>query len=495
MIPPRPTGQSRKRAARDRSTVNRVMARQNFPPYWMQLCLLWLASTSTHSLCRATSTSELSSARRLEQSLEYDYQTSTFTTSANNNNNNNDQSSQTSGQSYSSLRSNTNNARHHFGGSNNSSNEPRYLDLTDVLLCLSLALTWTVWMLTGFVRTDLWKFHDQSVVVAGNVRQVQIAADSLGTGIPCYSAIIDYMIHLERRAETDDMVARWTHTRRNCDADDSVLEYNHSPASPGNANGNHAKGTVTRFQIRKQFQTTVPLEEGFANVELLVLPHEPTVSMLKEDWKRELLEQQQDVNDGAVCCRPVLCRRLSMIFAGVLVLVSIGGAVLVVDHMDPVDKGLGWGVLCIGTALLLPSALGLHRLGTAVSQMLSDPSKTGRVLQGAEELSATTAAQWDCQEFDVLDARACDDEGEILSAIQHQQQEGFGGSQLPLPHGRRRPLYAHHGGAGVPDTAGCYFIRFPLHRHQNRTRSHDVSISDVSSISSASVAMCNNRFT
>ncbi|EEC49179.1 predicted protein [Phaeodactylum tricornutum CCAP 1055/1] len=387
-------------------------------------------------------------------------------------------SSQTSGQSYSSLRSNTNNARHHFGGSNNSSNEPRYLDLTDVLLCLSLALTWTVWMLTGFVRTDLWKFHDQSVVVAGNVRQVQIAADSLGTGIPCYSAIIDYMIHLERRAETDDMVARWTHTRRNCGADDSVLEYNHSPASPGNANGNHAKGTVTRFQIRKQFQTTVPLEEGFANVELLVLPHEPTVSMLKEDWKRELLEQQQDVNDGAVCCRPVLCRRLSMIFAGVLVLVSIGGAVLVVDHMDPVDKGLGWGVFCIGTALLLPSALGLHRLGTAVSQMLSDPSKTGRVLQGAEELSATTAAQWDCQEFDVLDARACDDEGEILSAIQHQQQEGFGGSQLPLPHGRRRPLYAHHGGAGVPDTAGCYFIRFPLHRHQNRTRSHDVSISD-----------------
>jgi hypothetical protein len=75
--------------------------------------------------------------------------------------------------------------------------------------------------------------------ISGNVREVSIEDDSLGTGIPTYHALIDYIITVRREAEQ------------------------------------------ARIQVRKSFQTQHLLQQGFANVELLVLPEEPTSSVLK----------------------------------------------------------------------------------------------------------------------------------------------------------------------------------------------------------------------
>jgi len=66
--------------------------------------------------------------------------------------------------------------------------------LSDVAFCLAMALGWTVWMLSSFIKSDWSKYQKNSVLVHGNVLQVTVEDDSLGTGIPTYKAIIDYMV-------------------------------------------------------------------------------------------------------------------------------------------------------------------------------------------------------------------------------------------------------------------------------------------------------------
>ena len=59
--------------------------------------------------------------------------------------------------------------------------------LADVWLCYAFALGWSMWFLSSFLNTDLMRFAEsESVLVHGNVREVSIEDDSLGTGIPTY---------------------------------------------------------------------------------------------------------------------------------------------------------------------------------------------------------------------------------------------------------------------------------------------------------------------
>lgn len=81
--------------------------------------------------------------------------------------------------------------------------------LSDVFLCYVFALGWSVWFLSSFLNTDLMRYaQNNSVLVHGNVREVSIETDSLGTGIPTYHALIDYIITVRRERDESKIQVR-----------------------------------------------------------------------------------------------------------------------------------------------------------------------------------------------------------------------------------------------------------------------------------------------
>lgn len=306
-----------------------------------------------------------------------------------------------------------------------------YTHLSDVGFCLAMALGWTVWMLSSFLKSDLSKYQSGSVVVRGHVLKVSVEGDSLGMGIPTYKATIDYIVpDLKSKDEDEEEEAK--------------------------------------IQIRKQFETQQQLEEGFANVELLVLPHEPTYSVLREDWEKEWEYQVEDYE----WWRTAWFRRLTMAVTGFLVLASVGGAVHVVIRLDPTRRAWGWALICIGVPLLLPTALTIHKCMQVLQKVLTYQSESaGVVIRGADRLRRSMA---ECEDLDYLDARACDDEG--------------------APQDFRSVK------STVDETAGCYFIRFPkskaVHHRDPFPESGSIAASNdsgavpedsVSSVSSISI--------
>lgn len=282
--------------------------------------------------------------------------------------------------------------------SSSSRHNQNNLDVTDVVLCLCLALGWTIWMLASFVRQD-HKLSKQAVLVHGNVRQV-VPQDDVQ-----YQAVVDYK--------------------------------------------------VGEIQIRKQFETHQALEPGFANVPVLVLPQEPTRSVLQQDFDQMLYSSQHQ----ELCFRPVVGRRLSILLAGCLVLMSIAGAVLVVEHLDHEARKYGWVVLCVGIPLLLPTALLWHYSAQALASSLQDPEREGIVLKGHMLLKKSLRC-----EDPIMDAHACDDD--------------YG--RLPP---RPRPI----------QTGGCgYFIQLPKRTTRQEQIFSDSSVSDVSSIGSVSIRQQRN---
>lgn len=251
--------------------------------------------------------------------------------------------------------------------------------LADVWLCYAFALGWSVWFLSSFLNTDLMRFAEsESVLVHGNVREVSIEEDSLGTGIPTYHALIDYII----KRQTD----------------------------------------AARIQVRKSFQTQHLLQQGFANVELLVLPEEPTSSVLKEDWQREVAAQEQAEEDiisiggfgdmGAVVgggagntasnkkdhdnrrkkgkLSPanlsrvdVWAKRTSLILSGVLVTASLIGAVQAVHRIQNERMALlGWVSVVVGSVLLWPLAMFTLKFVSALQRLARLPTeKSGIILK------------------------------------------------------------------------------------------------------------------
>eukprot|EP00977_Amphora_coffeiformis_P012974 scaffold3330_cov164-Amphora_coffeaeformis.AAC.6 len=66
--------------------------------------------------------------------------------------------------------------------------------LWDVWMCWALAVAWASWMFGSFVKSELLRYGQDSIMVRGNVRMVTLDEASLGTGIPIYKAVIDYII-------------------------------------------------------------------------------------------------------------------------------------------------------------------------------------------------------------------------------------------------------------------------------------------------------------
>ena len=269
-------------------------------------------------------------------------------------------------------------------------------DLADVWLCLAVALGWTVWLLSAFRRNEVVQFQTDGQVVHGNVRQVTYLP---GGDLPLYKVVVDYP---------------WGEQ-----------------------------------QLRKTFDTQNKLEEGFANVALLVLPKEPSRAVLWEEWKEEA-EEAQDI----CCCSTLWSKRMNIMLAAVLVLASVVGGLLQVHRMNPRHQDLGWVSVVVGVCLLLPAALWIHRVNVWLQRFME-----GQLENCGDQL-------------DVLDTRACEEDPASvdIDAVQ----------------------------TNVTETAGCYFIQMPKKKTRFKTnwtlpRSHGSLLSQGSAASSVSSLSLDRR--
>jgi hypothetical protein len=304
-------------------------------------------------------------------------------------------------------------------------------DLIDVWFCLGLALTWTVWMLSSFVKSELLRYSQDSITVRGHVLQVTIEEEtSLGTGIPTYKAVIDYMV----------------------------------ATSGGGAGGDDAAAS-SKIQIRKQFETQTHLEQGFANVELLVLHDEPTHSVLKEDWEAQVEEMEDQ--DENICCLPnKWWKRIWITICLTVILASLPASVLAVHRLPHSQRSTGWICVCAGIALLLPTAVSIRMLMTAVQRSLQQGSEAaGVIVQGAVK-------NYSCDALDnILDVTsACDDDKNVgvVGAT------AVAGAAAASTTGNRQQIVQ------TPDVdeTGCYVIRMPPRGQRFRS-----DVSDISAVS------------
>jgi hypothetical protein len=365
-------------------------------------------------------------------------------------------------------------------------------NLSDVWLCLLTALGWSVWMISSFqasrhqknhhrflaaagtgtldaavAGTDA-RFYDDSVLfVRGNVRDV-LLADHGGGVMPIYTAIVDYIIE---REDTHECI-----------------------------------------QIRKHFDTSQVLEQGFANVELLVLPGEPTQSILKEDFYQQVEEERRaakmmedrakrrgigmddenatkpdndtlgDILEGHYC----KWKRVSTCFASLLVLASLAGTVQVVCLIDPDKRWQGWVSFCIGVALLLPLALSIHKFMVACTRWHEQPEKQGFIVQTYTTAGAhssrydSSSLQQACMPpsgycgamYSDSNARGADDMGDLDNDVAGNERRR-----------RKPPTYAEVASYIVPEMSGCYFVHYPTHHSKMSSRSnHGRPVEDGSAL-------------
>jgi hypothetical protein len=334
-----------------------------------------------------------------------------------------------------------------------------YTNLTDVELCLLTALAWTVMMIRSFLSSKKKSFDERFIeqkesmlLVRGHVLQVSRKNDDeVGVGEPKYTAVIDYVIEREQTHES--------------------------------------------IQIRKHFDTQQFLEQGFANVELLVLPEEPTHSILKEDFERKLhqevlvqeyekLKKQNNSNiidttyrssgkqaadssiytdeflldsdpvayllEGRYCNRK--CTRFSTGLAGALVLLSLAGTVQVVCLMDPATQWMGWVLLCVGVALMLPLSILANKCIHATTKLQESSEKQGYVVQ-SYTATGNTLSSVAAPPLTVMTP-----EDDFLSTA----------CLPPNCCGMDKHSAAEVASYVVPEVSGCYFVHYNNNEKRNR---------------------------
>jgi hypothetical protein len=291
--------------------------------------------------------------------------------------------------------------------------------LMDVWLCLVCAMGWTCWFVSSLRPPDRLVYETrESKKVWGNVLQVTLGEDNLGTGIPVYHAVVDYVVE--------------------GDVDNEPL------------------------QIRKVFSTKKLLEEGFANVEVLVLTEDPTTAILMEDF----LELKKDEDKQEIPNLTFLV--LTYLTATILIGTSIVGSVLVILRMArPI---FGWVSLVIIVVLLYPTAIFLNNVISYVCAMASLTERPGEVIHGERMYCTNKRCHGTIDPFEVF----TDDEDTHTKTFELPSLQVTGRSYKVR---RKEPQ--------APTTlfpnAGCGFGAFNIHLPNRRPRTG----SSVSSMSAS----------
>ena len=185
--------------------------------------------------------------------------------------------------------------------------------LSDVWLCLACALGWSIWLVSTRQPPQEIVFEVQdSAKAMGHVLQVSLGEDILGTGIPVYYALIDFVV----AGDTDE----------------------------------------EHIQVRKVFTSKKLLEEGFANVEVLYLTNDPTTAILIDDFLDQKEERDLESLSPPSTAYNVLIYTVSLLIIGISV---FGGARMAGRLKNPL---YGWISLGVGVLLLYPAAKIIYRL-------------------------------------------------------------------------------------------------------------------------------------
>jgi hypothetical protein len=290
----------------------------------------------------------------------------------------------------------------------NDDSRTKHTTLMDAWLCLACAMGWACWFVSSLRPPDRLVYETRdSKSVWGNVLQVSLGEDNLGTGIPVYHAVIDYIVE--------------------GDIDDEPL------------------------QIRKVFSTKTLLEEGFANVEVLVLTEDPTTAILMEDFLE--LKKDQDKQEKPNLTFLVL----TYVIAAILIGTSIVGSILVILRMErPI---LGWISLFITIVLIYPTAIFLNNVISYVCAIASLTERPGEIIHGERMYCTNKRCHGTIDPFEVFS----DNEDKPSKTLELSHLQGPG-----------RPSYVNQ---KEPQTtkklfgnAGCGFGAFNVHFPNRRPR-------------------------
>lgn len=298
---------------------------------------------------------------------------------------------------------------------------------------MACALGWSIWLVGALQPPQELVFEQQeSSKAMGHVLQVSLGEDILGTGIPVYYAVVDFVVE----GDTDE----------------------------------------DHIQVRKIFTSKKLLEEGFANVEVLYLTNDPTTAILLED----LLDQKKERESQA----PPSNAYYAMIYFVSVVLIgtsALGGARMATRLEHPL---YGWISLVVGLLLLYPSAKLLHRFVTYLYSLAGPLTERPGVIVHGKRL------YWAQQCHDTLNPM------EILGIHDNQNEKknkqiessrSIELSDLQLPTMDENAVGQSRRGAAKKKTpklfpnAGCGFGNFNVHLPVGRQRAS----SSVSSMSAS----------
>lgn len=298
--------------------------------------------------------------------------------------------------------------------------------LMDVWLCLACALGWSCWFLSSMQPPDRLIFETRdSKKIMGHVLQVTLGEDNLGTGIPVYHAVVDYVVE----GDVD----------------------------------------VEPLQIRKVFSTKRLLAEGFANVEVLVLTDDPTTAILFDDFVE--LKSDQEKQDAPSIAYLVV----AYLVAAILIGTSIVGSVLVILRME--KPLFGWISLGVTAVLLYPTASFINNMISYVCSLAGPlTERPGEIIHG-QRMHCTGKR---CHALDPCEVFGDDEKEPTIKKF-------FELSSLQLPS-VNHPITGikQRQGSSTPNcklfpNAGCGFGAFNVHLPDARPRTG----SSVSSMSTS----------
>jgi hypothetical protein len=230
---------------------------------------------------------------------------------------------------------------------------------------LACALGWTVWWVSNTrQQVDPLHEYDDPVVgmvdqqdskrVMGHVLQISLGEDADGTGIPVYHALVDYVVdHHQNQNSNDHCGATFT--------DDTFHNELEEPL---------------QVQVRKCFSTRKLLEEGFANVEVLVLTEDPTMSILFDDYLEEKMARAAQEPPGVMWVAAVHTIAISLIGT------SLVGGLHALRRLPESEQVYGWISLGIGFVLLYPTAIVMYKTVTLCHRW-AGPFRPGVIIHGA----------------------------------------------------------------------------------------------------------------
>lgn len=211
-------------------------------------------------------------------------------------------------------------------------------NLLDVWLCISVAFAWTVVMVSSLVPNDLERYSKDAFVILGHVLGVEANVYKYGydaDNIPSNIVTVDYMMECSE--------------------------------------------SQSKIQVRKTFRTDMNLQQGFANVELLVIPEDPMSGLLKQQWEKEYADyramQQGTPGESLFSSLPF------MFWMGtVVVFLCIVGVAVKVHLLPYALQDWGWISMVVGVTLLWPAASVAYGIGKTCRKLSTTSVEKGVII-------------------------------------------------------------------------------------------------------------------